>query len=96
MRLFLLLALVLLAGCETTGGTKPDLPGATRAEHTVTTRQVYVPISNNLTAPCPIEPAGAASDAERVAAARKASLSDCNSRMAQIRAIQGTPVKAGD
>lgn len=83
------LAAPLLAGasCE----RRPDMPGPTLPEHTVTVEVRNVPINKALTARCPIEPAGKPSDAPYVAAKRKEALEKCNGQLEAIEQIQGTP-----
>lgn len=81
---------LLLSSCATDG--KKRLPAATTPVHTVTEKRVYVPIDASLTEPCPIAE-GPVADALIVARQRRAALEKCNSDKAQIRAIQGTPVK---
>lgn len=53
--------------------------------------KVYVPIPDNLTAPCPIAD-GKVADVLEVARKRRASLEACNADKSAIRKIQGKPV----
>lgn len=88
-----LLTLALLAGFLTTGATcqRRDDPIPPPLEHTVTVERIYVPIPAELTRPCPAA-SGPLREVIRVARQRRASAEDCNARMTEIRAIQGTPV----
>lgn len=91
LALALVVALSCLTGCPSSGGTRPDIAAATRAEHTVTEKLVYVPIDAALTAHGEVAPSGKPSDAERVAAERKVQVLACYGQLDQIKAIQGTP-----
>lgn len=53
--------------------------------------KVYVPIPDNLTAPCPIAE-GKVAEVLEVARKRRASLEACNADKSAIRKIQGKPV----
>lgn len=53
--------------------------------------KVYVPIPDNLTAPCPIAD-GKVAEVLEVARKRRASLEACNADKDAIRKIQGQPV----
>ena len=53
--------------------------------------KVYVPIPDNLTAPCPIAE-GKVGEVLEVARKRRASLEACNADKAAISKIQGQPV----
>lgn len=84
-RMALALVIATLAGCAS---TRPVV----RVPETVRV-PVYVQIDPALTAPCPIaQPRDATvREALRVARERRRALEECSARMAQIRAIQGTP-----
>lgn len=51
--------------------------------------KVYVPIPDNLTAPCPIAE-GKVADVLEVARKRRASLEACNAQLKAIRSVQGS------
>ena len=74
-----LLGLALLAGCQST----PEI----RTEVVEVTVREYVPVPEELTAPCQTHPAReqTVGEAIRVANARLASLAECNSRLRAIR-----------
>jgi len=81
--------ILLLVGCQS-APKRADLPPIAIPVSTVTVCRVFVPIDPGLTAPCPIEPAGLPSEAPLIARKRAAALADCNKRLAEIAAIQGT------
>jgi hypothetical protein len=89
----LLLAPLLLAACQR-GGHKPDLPeGPAVLPQVVTVERVrYVAIPAHLTQELPVAE-GPLSQCPDVAARRRADQEKLNSRLRQIRAIQGTEVK---
>lgn len=89
--LTLLVVLPLLGGA--TCQSKPSLPPATTAEHTVTVRQVFVPVEARLTEHPEAVPEGPVSKALDVARERKALLLACWGQLDEIRAIEGTPVE---
>lgn len=89
----LLVALVLLAGCNK--AVKPDLPGAgtiVKPEIVIVPRNIYVPIPGELTQEQPIAE-GPLAQCPAVAADRKAKLRKANGQLREIRGIQGTAVK---
>lgn len=81
--------LILLTGCASEPALKPA------PEVVTVVQKVYVPIDASLTGPCLIEArqSDSALESVRVARARRQALMDCNNRMAQIRAVQGTEVQ---
>lgn len=89
----LLLATVALAACQR-GGHKPDLPeGPAVLPEAITVERVrYVSIPAHLTQEQPIAE-GPLSQCPDVAASRRAALRNANSKLREIRAIQGTEVK---
>lgn len=86
-QLFALLIVVAVAGCATRKPLVVKQPGKV-IEVPV---KVYVPIPDNLTAPCPIA-SGRLSEVLVVARKNVASLEACNADKAAIRKIQGQPV----
>ncbi len=95
MRILPIFALCLtLAACGH-DQVKPDLPGAS----TVVTpkiiyvdRIVYVKVPSKLTGPEPVAE-GPIAQCFTVAAARRAALGRCNSKLKSIEAIEGTEVE---
>lgn len=90
MRL-ILPACLLLVAC--TGPTKPDLPEATLAEHTVTERVVTVRVDPALTAPFAVPEARSLSECPVVARERQQVIEACNARLQEIDAIEGTDAR---
>ena len=86
-QLFVLLIVVAVAGCATRKPLVVKQPGKI-IEVPV---KVYVPIPDNLTAPCPIAE-GKVGEVLEVARKRRASLEACNAQLKAIRKIQGQPV----
>lgn len=87
-------AALLLPACNR-ANLKPDLPGAgtvVKPEIVYVDRFVYVAIPASLTDEMPIAE-GPLSQCPDVAAQRKKAAAVLNSRMRQIRAIQGTEVR---
>lgn len=86
-QLFVLLIVLAVAGCATRKPLVVKQPGQI-IEVPV---KVYVPIPDNLTAPCSIAE-GKVAEVLEVARKRRASLEACNAEKAAIRKIQGKPV----
>ena len=87
----LIAACVLLLGACQKGNVRPVGPPA--ASFIEVPVEVYVPIPESLTAPCPIA-RGKLSQIPVVSRDRKASLEKCNADKKAIREIQGKPVPA--
>jgi len=91
-----LLTLALVAAIATTGATcqRRDTPTVvtTPGTHTVTEKLVYVRIDDALTQPCTVV-RGPLREVVSVARQRRACIEDLNARMAEIAAIEGTPVR---
>ena len=85
-QLFVLLIVVAVAGCATRKPLVVKQPGKI-IEVPV---KVYVPIPDNLTAPCPIAE-GKVAEVLEVARKRRASLEACNAQLKAIRSVQGKP-----
>ena len=86
-QLFVLLIVLAIAGCATRKPLVVKQPGKV-IEVPV---KVYVPIPDNLTAPCPIAE-GKVGEVLEVARKRRASLEACNAQLKSIKGVQGKPV----
>ncbi|SDW94526.1 Rz1-like lysis system protein LysC [Lysobacter enzymogenes] len=84
MRIAALIALVVLAGCQTTAPA-PTVPSVVRVPV-----QTFVPLPAELTRDCEDVPkqSNTYGEAVRLANARKAAADECTSRMRQIRNLQ--------
>lgn len=83
MRILAVIALVVLAGCQTT----PDLPQPPKVVEVAVEKIVPVPAA--LTEPCrqPEKKGNTVAEAVRLANERKAALDECSARMARIRGL---------